>query len=120
MKNVDKEAPTQLTFEWAIWAVGTPPPAMAALRRRGFVIINTRARDIGRRGCFARSGDNGRVHDEDVFSLRAVVVVALGVWMKEKASRSRSSFYMKNGALGGSPCGGVQVPEWFLWFRSNR
>ena len=58
-------------------------------------VINARGCDIGGRGRFEGSGVNGRVHVEDVFSLR---VVGLVVWMKEKVSRSRSSFYTKNGA----------------------
>ena len=53
-------------FERAAGGMRSPPSAMAALRR---AVINTRGCGIGRQGTFERSNDNGRVHDEDVFSL---------------------------------------------------
>jgi hypothetical protein len=71
--------------------VAVHPTAMAACSM-ATVVINARVCGIDRRRVgFGRSDGNGRVHDEEVFSLR--VVVALDVWMAGKASRSRSSFY---------------------------
>jgi hypothetical protein len=58
----------ELTMEWAVGGVVVLPAAMAACSLA--CLINTRV--IARRRSFEGSGDSGRVHDEDVFSLRVV------------------------------------------------
>ena len=59
-----------ISFKRAVWGVAIPPAAVAALGRVALdAVIDARVCDIGRREGF------GRVHGEDLFSLRVVVVV---------------------------------------------